>query len=71
MVGDSPQDIECARQAGARSVAIAGGFTPTDRLSLARPDVLLESVAELPDVFQRWRDATTRITALEAKPRSP
>jgi hypothetical protein len=52
-------------------VGIAGGFTPTERLASARPDVLLDSLAELPDVFQRWRDATTRITALEAKPSSP
>ena len=62
MVGDSPQDIECARQAGARAVAITSGFAPIERLALAHPDVMLATMAELPDVVQRWREATTRIT---------
>lgn len=61
MVGDGPQDIECARGAGVRSIAVASGFCTQDRLLAARPDVLVQSLAELPDVIHRWRDATTRI----------
>jgi len=64
MVGDGPQDIECARRALVRSVAVESGFTTHDRLLAAPPDVMLRSLAELPEVIQRWRDATARIEAL-------
>src|SRR5262249_32299129 len=50
MVGDGPQDIECARGAGVRSVAVDSGFGSRERLVAAHPDVLLHSLAELPDV---------------------
>src|SRR5262249_29271678 len=61
MVGDGPQDIECARSAGARSVAVSSGFSSYDQLLKARPDVVLKSLTELPEVFERWREATARI----------
>ena len=63
MVGDGPQDIECARRAVVRSVAVESGFTSHERLLAAHPDVMLRSLAELPEVIQRWRDATARISA--------
>lgn len=62
MVGDAPQDIECARRAKVRSVGVVSGFSSRERLATARPDVTLESMAELPEVIKRWREATTRIT---------
>lgn len=62
MVGDGPQDVECARRAGARSVAILGGFAEQKALLDARPDVLLRSMSELGDVIRRWRDATVRVS---------
>jgi phosphoglycolate phosphatase len=47
-VGDSPQDIEMARRAGVRSIGIPGPF-PTERgLRAARPDLLLDSLRDLP-----------------------
>ena len=61
MVGDGPQDIECARRAVVRSVAVESGFTSHERLLAAHPDVMLRSLAELPDVIQRWRDATAQM----------
>jgi phosphoglycolate phosphatase len=61
MVGDGPQDIECARRAGARAVAVDSCFTTRERLFEAHPDVLLRSLSELPEVIRRWRDATARI----------
>jgi phosphoglycolate phosphatase len=63
MVGDSPQDVECARRAGMRSIAVENGFASRERVMEARPDVLLGSLAELPDVIRRWRDATARVAA--------
>lgn len=62
MVGDGPQDVECARRAGMRCVALDSGFTSRERLLAARPDVTLRSLAELPEVIARWRDATARIS---------
>lgn len=62
MVGDGPQDIECARRAGARAIAVVG-FVPRDRLVESRPDVLIETLDELPEVIRRWRDATVRVVA--------
>ncbi|KYF54468.1 phosphoglycolate phosphatase [Sorangium cellulosum] len=63
MVGDGPQDIECARRAGVRSIAVLGGFGSHQELVEARPDVLLETMGELWDVLRRWRDATVRLSA--------
>ncbi|WP_437927272.1 HAD-IA family hydrolase [Sorangium sp. So ce291] len=64
MVGDGPQDIECARRAGARSIAVLGGFGSQQDLLNARPDVLLRTMIELWDVLRRWRDATARLVAV-------
>jgi phosphoglycolate phosphatase len=67
MVGDGPQDVESARRAGMRSVAIEGGLCSLDRVIAAGPDVLLHSLVELPEIIGRWRDATARMTT----PRRP
>ena len=64
MVGDGPQDIECARRAGARAIAIEGGFSSPERLFEARPDVTLHSLNELMEVIRRWRDTTARLPAV-------
>jgi phosphoglycolate phosphatase len=62
MVGDAPQDIECARRAGTRAIAVEKGFFSSERIRDARPDVMLGSLAELPEVIRRWRDATARVS---------
>jgi phosphoglycolate phosphatase len=62
MVGDGPQDVEAARNAGVRSVAVESGFGSPERLLEAQPDVLLRSLTELPEVIQRWRAATARVS---------
>ena len=46
-VGDSPEDIEMARGAGVRSVAIPGGYPNRDALLSAKPDVILDSLRDL------------------------
>lgn len=61
MVGDGPQDVEAARRAGVRAVAVLGGFASEDRLRAARPDLVLGGLSELPAVVTRWRSATARI----------
>jgi phosphoglycolate phosphatase len=61
MVGDGPQDVEAARAAGMRSVVVEGGYSPLERVLAAGPDVLLRNLTELPEIIQRWRDATARL----------
>jgi pyrophosphatase PpaX len=47
-VGDTAEDIEMARRAGVRAIGVLGPFPTAARLRAAKPDVLLNSVQELP-----------------------
>ncbi len=47
LIGDTPLDVAAAREAGARVVAVASGFSDLDELDAAAPDHLL---ADLRDV---------------------
>jgi len=54
-VGDSPEDLEMARSAGARAaIAVLGPFPTEKRLRAAKPDLLLESIKELPQALERF-----------------
>ena len=56
-VGDSPEDLQMARSAGVRAaIAILGPFPTEKRLRAAKPDLLLESIAELPAALLQFRD---------------
>ena len=51
-VGDAPEDLEMARSAGVRAaIAILGPFPTEKRLRAAKPDLLLESIEELPEAL--------------------
>ena len=52
-VGDSPEDLEMAKRAGVRAIAVLGPFPTEKRLRAARPDFLLESIRELPELLKR------------------
>jgi len=55
MVGDGPQDIECARAAGARSIGISEALiVPRERLIAADPDQVVP-LAEVPALIARWQ----------------
>ncbi|HVZ33673.1 MAG TPA: HAD-IA family hydrolase [Polyangiaceae bacterium] len=55
MVGDGPQDIECAQAAGARSIGISEAIImPLERLRAAHPEILVP-LAEVPSVIARWQ----------------
>jgi HAD superfamily hydrolase (TIGR01549 family) len=45
-VGDSPEDVEMARNAGARSVGVPGGFPNREALVKSRPDLLAPSLED-------------------------
>ncbi len=52
-VGDTPQDVEMARRAGVRAIGVLGPFPTEKRLRAARPEFLIGSIEELPDVLKK------------------
>jgi HAD superfamily hydrolase (TIGR01549 family) len=52
-VGDAPQDVDMARRAGVRAIGVLGPFPTEKRLRAARPEFLIGSIEELPDVLKR------------------
>lgn len=55
-VGDAPQDVEMARSAGVLAIGVLGPYPTENRLRAARPEFLLGSLEELPDVLERLRN---------------
>ena len=51
-VGDTPEDLEMARAAGVRAIAVLGPFPTEKRLRAARPEILLNGLQELPGVLR-------------------
>jgi HAD superfamily hydrolase (TIGR01509 family) len=47
-VGDTAEDIEMARRAGVRVIGVLGPFPTAARLRAAKPEILLDSIRELP-----------------------
>lgn len=51
-VGDTPEDIEMARAAGVRAIAVLGPFPTEKRLRAMRPEILLNGLEELPKTLE-------------------
>lgn len=47
-VGDAAEDIHMARRAGVRPIGVLGPFPTAERIRQARPDLLLDSIRDLP-----------------------
>jgi HAD superfamily hydrolase (TIGR01549 family) len=54
-VGDSPHDLEMARRAGVRAIAVLGRFPTEKGLRAARPEFLLDSITQLPGILDHLR----------------
>jgi HAD superfamily hydrolase (TIGR01549 family) len=54
-VGDTREDVLMARRAGVRTIGIVGPFPTARKLTLARPDLLLESLEELPSALRKMQ----------------
>jgi 2-phosphoglycolate phosphatase len=54
MIGDGPQDVGAGRAVGAVTIGIKGGFLPLSRLTASEPDLLLESLLELPEALRTF-----------------
>jgi HAD superfamily hydrolase (TIGR01509 family) len=53
-VGDSPHDLEMARRAGVGAIAVLGRFPTEKAIRASKPDVLLDSITELPAALERF-----------------
>lgn len=51
-VGDTAEDIEMARGAGVRAIGVLGPFPTAARIRAAKPEILLDSIRELPRRLQ-------------------
>jgi HAD superfamily hydrolase (TIGR01662 family) len=54
-VGDSAHDLEMARRAGARAIAVLGRFPTEKAIRAANPDILLDSLTQLPAALASLR----------------
>ena len=52
VIGDTPRDVACARAIGARAVIVATGLVSRDELEQAKPDIILESFADVEGTLQ-------------------
>jgi phosphoglycolate phosphatase-like HAD superfamily hydrolase len=51
VVGDTVNDIRCARSIGAHVIAVASGGTPAEQLGAAQPDLLLHDLSLSPELL--------------------
>ncbi len=52
LIGDSANDVEAARAAGFRVVCVSYGYNHGNDIRDSRPDAVIDSLAELPALFQ-------------------
>jgi phosphoglycolate phosphatase len=51
VIGDTPRDIACGKAIGARTIAIATGTWPREKLSTHQPDFLFDDLANVDEVI--------------------
>jgi phosphoglycolate phosphatase len=51
LIGDSANDINAARAAGMRVVCVSYGYNHGNDIRASHPDALVDSLAEIPDLF--------------------
>ncbi len=54
MVGDMTVDVNAGKNAGAYTVGVLTGYGTREQLAALKPDLVLESVADLPEQFPDW-----------------
>lgn len=63
MVGDTPDDIQAGRAAGALAIGVVTGAHSRDALQAAGADAVLDSLAGLPDLLRAGRAGVRHPTA--------
>ena len=64
IVGDTPDDIRCARNGGGRAIAVATGPYPAELLDRHQPDYLFPNLAQTDDVLRAILEPITTPFAL-------
>jgi phosphoglycolate phosphatase len=59
LIGDSANDVKAARAAGFRIVCVTYGYNHGQDIRASNPDALIDSLAELPDIFGPRNHAST------------
>jgi HAD superfamily hydrolase (TIGR01509 family) len=59
-VGDAPEDIEMGKRAGVFTIGVVSGYIHRTRLEAAAPDLLLETIEELPVALALTGNSGTR-----------
>jgi len=62
-VGDTPEDMEMARAAGVRAIAVLGPFPTEKRLRAVRPEFLLDDLRKLPALLRELYGEVRRPSA--------
>jgi len=52
VIGDTSRDIDCARHAGAKVLAVATGHSPVEELEKSSPDYVLENLTDTEALLQ-------------------
>jgi len=60
MVGDGAQDVRAGKSAGAHTVGVRGGIQAFERLAEAEPELIIDTLAELPDALSRLASGKQR-----------
>ena len=55
LIGDSANDVKAARAAGFRIVCVSYGYNHGDDIRASSPDAVIDSLAELPGLFDSYR----------------
>lgn len=55
MIGDGHQDIGAGKAVGAHTIGVRGGFLDEELLASSEPDVILDSLLDLPAYLERKR----------------
>ncbi len=59
LIGDSANDVKAARAAGFRIVCVSYGYNHGDDIRASLPDAVIDSLAELPTLFERSSRSST------------
>ena len=54
VIGDTPLDVQCARAVGAKAVAVATGWHPTEELAAHKPDYLFSDLSNAEELLRVW-----------------
>ena len=59
LIGDSANDVRAARAAGFGIVCVSYGYNHGQDIRTSAPDAVIDSLAQLPDLFATSRRANT------------